>query len=180
MGTGRATGVDQWASALRTRFHEVARRRLPPDLVEDVVQEALRVVVEKRIAVTTDVEAPPSLAWCFQVLRHTIGNAYRRQRRRENREAGPETMERGTKATADPTPLEALEAREARGAIERALASLARSDQECARMLTRVVEGSSPAEIASQGGTDPLVFYRRSYRCRQKLRALLLQEGVDV
>jgi RNA polymerase sigma factor (sigma-70 family) len=174
-------GIDPWAANLRARFHEVARRRLPSDLVEDAVQEAMRIILEKGIepGAGADVEGLPAVAWCFQVLRHTIGNAYRRQRSRGARDASPDDPAALELASEGPTPLEALQSNEAARSIRRALERLASTDAGCARTLARMLDGASPAELAGREGTDPAILYRRIYRCRQKLRALLLAEGVE-
>jgi RNA polymerase sigma factor (sigma-70 family) len=159
----------------------VARRRLRPDLAEDVVQEALRIIVQKGVVlgVGSEVEGEPALAWCFQVLRHTIGNAYRRQRARDHREAPGAGHSALTVPSEAPTPIEALHQVEATSAIRRALDDLAREDPGCGRYFARLLEGLSPAELALEVATEAPILYRRIYRCRQKLRALLLQRGVE-
>ena len=158
---------------LRERFLSVARRRVDAEALEDIVQRALQVVVEN--AGDAPVKHLPALAWCFQVLRNTIGNYY--QKRRTDRR-----IERGT-AMHDaqsglPTPLEALEASEASAAIHAALDALGAGDATCGRYLARLMEGTSPRALAVDEGLIEAVLYRRVYRCRAKLRQILLEKGV--
>ena len=138
---------------------------------EDVVQDALRIVVEKAPSET------PDLAWCFQVLRHTIGNHYRRERtRRRWVEQDPE----GDKvARAEDTGmLEAMELREVTEVFSASIRELGGPEDRCRGYLGRMLEGSSPNDLASEEGIDPAVLYRRLYRCRQRLREILRKKGV--
>ena len=108
-GTGEPRGArslhtDAWLAALRERFHDVASRRVPYEAVEDVVQEALRVVVEHLPA--QEAEERLSIAWCFQTLRNVIGDHYRRVRRACGRWAH---LSEGAEVTSgEPDPIEAL------------------------------------------------------------------------
>jgi len=158
---------DVWLGELRARFVSVARRRLPEDAVEDVVQDALRVVHEKG-------EEHPELPWCFQVLRNTIGNWYQKQRVR-SRDLAPEDA---AVPRAAPTPLEALEDRELGRVLAESVAALGTTDAGCGRYLERLMAGETPATIAGEEGVDPAVLYRRIYRCRGKLREILIGKGV--
>ncbi len=179
---------------LRERFMEVALRRVPADVAEDLVQEALLVVVARgreagfgpsaasagaagpaAALVTEEGQALPPLAWSFQVLRNVIGNWYQRRETRErwiSSAPAPEVPGAGT-------PLEALEESDALSRLERALRLLADNDPACGRYLRRIVEGAEPSDIAREERVDPAAFYRRLYRCRGKLRELLEQEGVS-
>ncbi|MEZ4388181.1 MAG: sigma factor [Candidatus Krumholzibacteriia bacterium] len=63
---------------LRVRFLALAKRRVQPDHAEDVVQEALGVVLRKLP------DLPPDrglLVWSLTVLRNVIGNHYQARRR---------------------------------------------------------------------------------------------------
>jgi DNA-directed RNA polymerase specialized sigma24 family protein len=152
--------------------------------VEDVVQDALRIVIEKGLSGPAGEpgggdpapggEAGPDLRWCFQVLRHTIGNHYQKQRVRR-RELVPEDL---PLSPAQPTPLEALESRESARLVRESVEALAAIDSNCGRYMTHILEGRTPSEIAEEERLDPAVLYRRVYRCRGKLRSLLLERGV--
>ena len=164
-----AQNLEEWFRELRATFLDVARRRVPEGEVEDLVQEALAVVHERRGG-----ERPPA-AWCLQVLRNKIGNWYKRRRVRRGVIAEGEESE-GT--VIEGTPLEALESRERRALVGEALAELTRDDGQCARFFDRLLEGSSPRELARSEGLEESVLYRRVYRCRQKLKAILREKGV--
>lgn len=167
----------EWLLALRARFVVVARRRVPPADVEDIVQEAMRVVVEKRIAPgAADVEGLPSLAWCFTVLRHCVGNYYQRRRTRVRHHAPLEAA--AAAASPGPAPLESLESSDAEARIRAAIAEIAHASASCGRYLNALADGRAPAEIARDESLEEAVLYRRVYRCRQQLRALLLARGV--
>ena len=170
-------GAEQWFEQLRQSFVAVARRRVPLAAVDDVVQDALRVVHEKNIEPLVDrrVDERPTLAWCFQVLRNIIGNHYQRERRRG---VVGELDVDNTHSSSTPTPLEALESSEVARLVNRALDNLARADASCGHYLRRMLTGASPAALAKEEDVPAAALYRRVYRCRQKLRALLETEGV--
>lgn len=146
----------------------MARRRVADEAVDDVIQDALRVVYEKGWA-----HGAPELSWCFQVLRNTIGNHYQKRRVRER-----DVPADAHRAPAEPTPLEALENNESASLIRDCLRTLRRTDAPCAERIERLLEGVSPAEIAVAEDVPAAVLYRRMYRCRAKLRVLLHAKGV--
>jgi RNA polymerase sigma factor (sigma-70 family) len=163
--------ANAWLEDLRKQLLRLAARRVDPEHVEDVVQDALRVVIEKAPT------AQPELAWCFQVLRHTIGNHYRReQTRRRWVEQDPEG-EKLAQAAA-PSLLEAMDAQETARLFEEAIVELGGPEDNCRRYLGRLLEGASPQQVARAGGLDAAVFYRRLYRCRQRLREILRRKGI--
>lgn len=168
---------DRWLAELRARFVAIARRRVPPEAVEDVVQDTLRIVVEKGWSGpgAPDIAGRPALAWCMQALRNVIGNHYQRARVRAARAADPVRLE----AVADGGrgPLEALAARDAERVVREALAALARADGPCGRWLSALAEDRAPGELAREAGIEEGAFYRRLWRCREKLRAALAERG---
>jgi len=173
------TEPGDWLEKLRARFIEVAARRVGESDVEDVVQEAMRVVVEKRIVPGGEVvgELPP-MAWCFQVLRNTIGNHYGREDTRRRRLVAEEHS--ASEVAAPARFAEEMDSRETLRVIEDALVEMGRSDPQCGRYLMRLVDDARPQAVAADEGLEPAVFYRRLYRCRQKLRGLLTARGVDI
>jgi len=156
----------------------IASRRVDENDVEDVVQEAMRVISEKGI----DRAAPPvegvvPLAWCFKVLRNTIGNHYQRQRTRQRwTESDADAVERAQ----NPRVLESLDSENTLSLVEGALDEMARTDPPCAGYLSRLADGARPGDIADDESVERPAFYRRLYRCRQKLRELLTAKGVVV
>lgn len=178
-GPSRATAAsDAWLSGLRARFLAVARRRVPADAAEDVVQEVLRILVQKS-ALEPGAVAPggaPALAYGFAVLRNVIGNHYQRERVRRAVHA-EESAAHGA-SDPSPTPLEALATEERVRIVRESLETMATTDGACARYLQRLLDGTAPGELAHEEGLAEAVLYRRVYRCRVKLRALLEQRGV--
>lgn len=165
--------------ALRDRFVSVARRRVPEDAAEDLVQSALQVVIERgwRPGMADRIDDLPPLAWCFQVLRHTIGNYYQRRRTADAR-LTPLGLTSREESIAEETPLEALEAREARRLVMAAIDSFAGDGTDCRHYLRRLLEGATPADLATEASLIESVLYRRVYRCREKLRGLLRERGI--
>lgn len=169
----RATGT--WLVALRAEFIRIASRRVDDADVEDVAQEAMRVIVEKGVERDTpSVEGAAPLAWCFQVLRNTIGNYYQRRRTRR-RWTEPDTGVAGEVAA-----IESFDSHRTLALVERALEEMRRSDPQCARYLSRLADGERVRDIAGDESLDVPVFSRRLYRCRRKLRDLLTAKGVVV
>ncbi len=164
---------------LRDRFISVTRRRVPEDAAEDLVQSALQVVIERgwRPGTADRIDDLPPLAWCFQVLRHTIGNYYQRRRTAEARLI-PLGLTSREEPIARGTPLEALESREARRLVLEAIDSLSVDGTDCQHYLKRLMEGATPADLATEAGLIESVLYRRVYRCREKLRGLLRERGI--
>lgn len=171
-----AIPAEMWFARLRDRFESLARRRVPPDAVDDVVQDAMRIVFEKGFdpAGGRPVDETPQLAWCFQVLRNTVGNHYQRTRRR----AGERNLDDHPVLADGRTPLESLEESDFRRAVDGAIDELAADNPPCGGYLRRLAEGVLPAEIAEEEAVRPTVLYRRLYRCRAKLREILERRGI--
>jgi DNA-directed RNA polymerase specialized sigma24 family protein len=173
------TASAEWPARLRKLLVQVARRRVAPDAVEDVVQDALRIIVERGIRRPGDL-APggePGLAHSFQVLRNVIGNHYQKERTRRRRLA---VVPPGGYDVADPAPepLGALAAEAAAAAVHDCLDLMSRTDAACARYLRGLADGRTPGELAREESVDEPALYRRLYRCRLKLRALLAERGL--
>ena len=173
--TNRQAGLE----LLRRRFLAIAGGRVPADVVEDVVQDAM-LVVARNVDSAGGVELTdglPRLTWCFQVLRNTIGNYYLRSARR----AGNRSLERPDHYPGHgSTPVEALEAKELRQALAAALAEMRASDSQCGRYIGRLLDGLTPSALAAEEGVEQGALYRRMYRCRAKLRGLLAERGIRV
>jgi RNA polymerase sigma factor (sigma-70 family) len=170
--------TSEWLSGLRREFVRIASRRVDESDVEDVVQEAMRVIAEKGIDRGADpVDGFVPLAWCFQVLRNTIGNHYQRQRTRQRwTETDPVAVDRAH----SPRVSESMDSQTTLALVEDALDDMARTDAKCADYLTRLADGARAGDIADDEAIGRAVFYRRLYRCRQKLRDLLTSRGVVV
>lgn len=161
-----------WLAPLRDRMVAIARRRVPEDAVEDVVQDALKVIADRGPArAAQDGNPTPPLAWCFQVLRNVIGTWY--GARRDTTDVDDVTL-----ADTRPDPLESLDRAQRAQHVRRAMDALAANSADCARWLWAMADGRKPAALASDEGIETAAFYRRVYRCRRKLEELLLAEGV--
>lgn len=121
-------------------------------------------------------EGMPPIAWCFQVLRHTIGNHYQKMRTRDARTASIDSAE--AVADAGLTPLDAYAADDAARRVRQAIADMGASDKGCAEHLTRLADGERPGDLARALRIEEAAFYRRLYRCREKLRARLAAQGI--
>ena len=173
----RHTDHADWLTRLRERFVEVTTRRVDDSDIEDVVQEALRIVAEKHIRPNVAlIDELPRIAWCFQVLRNVIGNHYRREEVRKRRMQQPGGHEGSTPARF----AEELESRDNLRLIEDAISEMHNNNENCGRYLARLIDGDTPQDVANEEDLAPAVFYRRLYRCRQKLRALLSVRGVNL
>jgi DNA-directed RNA polymerase specialized sigma24 family protein len=176
---------------LRQRFRVIARGRVPADAVDDIVQDAMLVIVRKAKSSggaeqardadsagrTVTSAGLPALPWCFQVLRNMIGNYYLHRARR----AGDRPLDCPDEhASLDATPVEALEAKELRAALAESLAAMRASDPQCGRYIGRLLDGATPAVLAAEEGVEQGALYRRMYRCRMKLRGLLAERGIRV
>lgn len=166
--------LDPWLEDLRSRMLGLARRRVPADAAEDLVQDAMRVIVEKggSSAAGDEIDGRPRLAWCLQVLRNVIGNHYRRAETRKKLIDGsiePESLGRL---------LEARSSEDRIRAIEDGLAELSAADANCGRYLTRMADEVPAREIARDEGIETHALYQRLYRCRAKLRRILKGKGV--
>jgi DNA-directed RNA polymerase specialized sigma24 family protein len=173
-----------WLGPLRERLLEVARRRVSAEAVEDVVQEALTVIHEKGplqdAGAGVDAEGgPPPLPWCFRVLRNVIGNHYQKQRTRD-RAARVGAAEHAKivelyAGRSNPTPVEALEHLEISRLLEDSIAELAGRDGECGRLLRLALGRIEPEPGSARTSTS--TEYVRAFRCRQRLKGILLRRG---
>jgi len=182
---------------------DIARARVPEGAVEDVVQDAMTIVFQKVGARgTRGSDAGPLLPWCFQVLRNVIGNHYQRERTRSQLGHAGSAIRSGVAAfTArgrSPTPIEALEASERSRLLHAAIRELSALDEFCGRYFVAILDErkasrEATAGAGSAGGAGDAAGaaddsapeapassstpYVRSFRCRRKLRKILLRMG---
>ena len=185
-GDGDAAAESALFRDLRVRFLSIAKRRVHEDSLEDVVQDALRVVHEKY---RMRESGAGMLIWSLAVLRNVIGNWYQAKERRGRRRA--EVDLQLVPAPPSSSPEAALldgpgGAGELGVRLEAAIAELAGRHPRCAAIFHHILEslalGGGPREISgralermreeepdlSRGG-----FYTALHRCRARLRALL-------
>jgi DNA-directed RNA polymerase specialized sigma24 family protein len=164
--------VDAWMAMLRLRLTEIARRRVQVDDVEDVVQSAMTVILQKRPELGMHVDGMPTIAWCLQVLRNVIGNHYRRmhtQRRHLANDVDVETV---------PRPVDSLASDHVARMIDESLDEIGAEGDPCGTLLRRLAQGAQPHELAHAAGLAPHALYQRLYRCRRRFRELLRRKGL--
>jgi RNA polymerase sigma factor (sigma-70 family) len=163
-----------WLDRLRVQMLAIARRRVPEDAAEDLVQDALRIIMERGLG-AGQADAPdglPPVAWCLQVLRNVIGNHYRRARTRRR------FLASGVEADGVVAPLEGLAPQRRLELIEASLDELTAGDPNCGRYLKRLADGLSVSALAEEVDLKVNALYQRLYRCRRKLREILRARGV--
>lgn len=168
---------------LRVRFLDLAKRRVQPDHAEDVVQEALGVVLRKYR------DLPPDrgiLVWSLTVLRNVIGNHYQSRRRDGEQTTQVDDWHAVAEARVDANPLDQLAADQAAARLEDAIGRLSRTSPRCglifAKLLAAVDRGGSPREVSTRAlvlvqqelpDLNRNSFYVSLHRCRAQLRAVL-------
>ncbi len=161
-----------WLSLLRRRFAEIAARRVPEDAVEDVVHDALGIVLVKGQAeAQRENRTEPTLQWSFNVLRNVIGNWYQKRRHHERVE-GMELQDNS------PDALAALTTEERAETIRSAVDELRQSRPHCAQWLWSMAQGIKAGVLAERASMQQAAFYRKVYRCRKLLAEILHRRGV--
>lgn len=169
--------------ALRVRFLALAKRRVQLDHAEDVVQEALAVVLRKYR------DLPPDrgiLVWSLTVLRNVIGNHYQSRRRDGEQTTQVDDWHAVAEARVDDDPLVRLAADEAAARLEDAIGRLARTSPRCGLIFARLLDAMDRGGTAREVSTRALdlvqrdlpelnrnSFYVSLHRCRAQLRAVL-------
>ncbi|MCG8467637.1 MAG: sigma-70 family RNA polymerase sigma factor [Gemmatimonadetes bacterium] len=145
------------------RVRRVARARVHPDWVDDVVNEVLGAVVE---AVRDDrVEDPDRLpGFVYGVTRNVISNWARAQAR--DRRATEDGLEPAREIS---DPLQLLLDEETRASVVRCLESLRDEDREILHM--SFYRGLTPTEVANETGIAPNVARQRLWRARERFKA---------
>jgi RNA polymerase sigma-70 factor (ECF subfamily) len=138
-----------------------ARRRVPPEVVDDIVSETF-LVVWRRL---DDVPERP-LPWLLAVTRNVVGTEWRGAARRNRLWLKAQSGHiRGYNAG---------EPESADGRVLSALAALKERDREA---LTLVAwDGLTPAQAAATLGEPPARFRQRLHRAGRRLRAELAAE----
>jgi DNA-directed RNA polymerase specialized sigma24 family protein len=176
---------------LRVRFIAIAKRRVQEDSLEDVVQDALRIVHAKY-----KVQKPARgiLVWSYAVLRNVIGNYYQANRRRLGRETALEDL-RVLPATAQVEPQAPGWGEDSPSSqaemiqqLLPAIQALERQHPRCGRIFRSILasleQGGGPQDISRRtwqmiNKLEPDLlrggFYVALHRCRSHLRRLLAE-----
>jgi RNA polymerase sigma factor (sigma-70 family) len=164
---------------VRGRIVRLAQQRLQRDEVEDVVQQTLSTLWEKRSSVHDPDQLMPFL---FQILRNKMGDSYRRKRYTQKiRVTKTESME-SIKDSEAINPELLLEEKELEKILREAIDICAAENRVWGKILQLLREGKSREEIREELGDIPMAtVYTRIYRARQTLMKILKEEfGVEI
>jgi RNA polymerase sigma factor (sigma-70 family) len=177
--TGDLESFGEVISPIRGRIVRLAQQRIQRDEVEDVVQQTLSTLWEKRSSVRDPDQLMPFL---FQILRNKMGDSYRRKQSRQKIHVSkPEPLD--TLKSSDMTnPELLLEEKELENVLREAIDLCAAENRLWGKILRLLREGKSREEIREELGDIPMAtVYTRVYRARQTLIKILKDEfGVEI
>lgn len=177
--TGDLDGFDEAFGAIRQKIVRLVQKRLQRDEVEDVVQQTLSTLWEKR----TSVRGPDHLMpFIFQILRNKLGDAYRRKKTKmETHVSGSKVLDSIENPTVE-TPELRLEEKELGKILRDAIDICAAENGTWGKVLRLLQQGLSREEIQRELGDIPMsTVYTRIYRARQSLMKILKDEfGVEI
>ncbi len=178
--SGDSTAEAALFAQLRVRFLSIAKRRVQKDHAEDVVQDALQIVLTKH---RQRGAGAGILVWGLTVLRNVIGNYYQAREREKGRlDYVSDPQDLSDLATFEPDMDTAVLQQRLLAAIE----ELARKFPRCGAIfhgiLSSLERGGSPHRVTQRALTDaqkqyPKLtrnsFYVALHRCRASLRGIL-------
>jgi RNA polymerase sigma factor (sigma-70 family) len=179
LNTGDFESFGEVITPIRGRIVRLAQQRLQRDEVEDVVQQTLSTLWEKRSSVLDPDQLMPFL---FQILRNKIGDCYRRKRyQQQRREKKTEPME-FLKDPEAKNPELLLEEKELENVLVEAINICAAENRLWGKILQFLREGKSREEIRKELGDIPMsTVYTRIHRARQTLMKILKDEfGMEI
>jgi RNA polymerase sigma factor (sigma-70 family) len=172
--TGDLSSFDEAFGSIRKKIVRLAQKRLQRDEVEDVVQQTLSTLWEKR----TSVRDPDHLMpFVFQILRNKLGDTYRRTKfKAETHISGSKVLNSLENPTAE-TPELRLEEKELGRILRDAIDICAIENGTWGKVLKLLQKGLSREEIQKELGDIPMAtVYTRIYRARQSLIKILRDE----
>ena len=177
--TGDLDSFGEALAPIRGRIVHLAQRRLQREEVEDVVQQALSTLWEKRSSVRDPEHILPFL---FQILRNKLGDAYRRRRRQQETRASKSGPLDSLQDPGAPQPELLLEKKELEKVLREAIDICAAENRLWGKVLQLLRDGRSREEIRKELGSIPMAtVYTRIYRARQRLMEILKDEfGVEI
>jgi len=163
---------------LRVRLERFAKLKLRQELAEDVVQETLLTLWQRRDCVETPQHLLP---FVFRILRYKIGNVYQRAPEPQSLAAQPD---QGASVPASPLRAAdlALEGEELDAVVRQAIDDCAREHPAWGRVLQLLREGRSPAEVGHElGDVTVSGLHVRIHRARTRLKQILRERyRIDV
>jgi len=167
---GDERGMQEFLPPLRGRLLRLARRVLEEQLAEDVVQETLTTLWEKRDSVTN---ADHLLRFVFRTFRYKSLNAQYRARREPDRASDTELDRLASNPTTTHPGL-VFQTQEFERIVEEAIQACAEENSVWGRVLQLLGEGHSRKEIQRLMGDIPAAtVYTRIFRARQRLKEIL-------
>ena len=152
---------------LRARFLTLARYRVQQG-AEDVVQETLA-VVHSHFSELDSLQKV--LGFANGVLRNKLGNLYQKRDRHKNIWVGLDDVNE---------PSYRIEAEVEAGELERivgeSITRLGEKSSKCQAILLRLCQGLDPEEISALLGIPKSTLKIRTFRCRQALKTILVDE----
>ena len=164
---------------IRGRIVRLAQQRLQRDEVEDVVQQTLSTLWEKRSSLRDPDQLMPFL---FQILRNKMGDSYRRKRYQQQIRVTKTEPIDTLKDSGATNPELLLEEKELVNVLREAIVLCAAENRLWGKILQLLQEGKSREEIRKElGGIPMATVYTRIYRARQTLVRILRDEfGVKI
>lgn len=164
---------------IRRQITKLAQQRLLEDDVEDVVQQTLSILWEKRGSVRKPENV---MSFLFSILRNKVGDAYRRKERQKKHLTG---RKEPVETIADPSgsnPERLYEGKELERILKEAIEICAAENKLWGRILQLLQDGRTRDEIRRELGDIPIAtVYTRIYRARQHLIKILKDEfGVEI
>ena len=177
--TNDLDSFDEAFGPIRQKIVRLAQKRLQRDEVEDVVQQTLSILWEKR----TSVRDPDHLMpFIFQILRNKLGDTYRQKKlKKETHISGPKVLNSLKNPKLD-SPERRLEEKELGRILRDAIDICAAENGTWGEVLRLLQKGFSREEIQKKLGDIPMAtVYTRIYRARQSLIKILRNKfGVEI
>jgi RNA polymerase sigma factor (sigma-70 family) len=148
-------------SLLEQRITSVAKRRVPADAVQDVVQDTLLVLLRKLPELTSEVDILP---YTYLALRNIIGNYYQEER----------SLKRFRDLDENELLTNSLEEIETNIYLDQVLDTCKRTNGEYARIVKMVLDGYTLKEIMKEIGAPSIeALHTKIHRGRKQLKAAL-------
>ena len=177
--TNDLDSFDEAFGPIRRKIVRLAQKRSQRDEVEDVVQQTLSTLWEKR----TSVRSPDHLMpFIFQILRNKLGDTYRQKKRNTETQISEPKILNSLKNPPSDTPEFRLEEKELGRILRDAINLCAAENGTWGKVLKLLQEGLSREEIQKELGDIPMsTVYTRIHRARQSLMKILKDEfGVEL